>query len=80
MDSDVNLKKLINFTKNKSFNFNRSKTSCKIGAIKIKGNKVFYFKEKSSLDEGWINGGFFVMEPNIFKYLLNDNTFLEKNH
>ena len=42
------------------------------------GKKVIYFKEKSKIDEGWINGGFFVFEPIIFKLIKNDNTFLEK--
>ena len=28
---------------------------------KLKGNSVSYFKEKSRMDEGWINGGFFVL-------------------
>ena len=37
-----------------------------------------YFKEKSKLDEGWINGGFFVFEPKIFNYIKNDKTFLER--
>ena len=50
----------------------------RFGAIKINGKKVVYFKEKSKLDEGWINGGFFVFEPEIFKYLKRDSTFLEK--
>ena len=50
----------------------------RFGSIKINGDYVYYFKEKSSVDEGWINGGFFVVEPEIFKYLKNDNTFLEK--
>ena len=30
------------------------------------------------MDEGWINGGYFVMEPKIFDYLKNDKTFLER--
>ena len=30
----------------------------RFGAIKLKGDYVTYFKEKSKLDEGWINGGF----------------------
>ena len=30
------------------------------------------------LDQGWINGGFFVFEPKIFKFIKNDKTFLEK--
>ena len=51
----------------------------RFGALKISGNLVKYFKEKSQIDEGWINGGFFVVEPNIFKYLINDRTVLENN-
>ena len=45
-------------------------------AVKVKGSKVIYFREKSYLDEGWINGGFFVFEPEIFNFLnnLNDST------
>ena len=51
----------------------------RFGAIKItNNNKVKYFKEKSSIDEGWINGGFFVIEPEIFKYIYNDKTYLER--
>ena len=38
-----------------------------------------YFKEKNNLDEGWINGGFFVIEPKFLKYLKNDKTFLERD-
>ena len=37
-----------------------------------------YFKEKSSLDEGWINGGFFVIEPEIFRFIKNDKSYLER--
>ena len=49
----------------------------RFGAIKVKKNKVVYFKEKSNLDEGWINGGFFVMKNAIFDYIRGDKT-LEK--
>jgi glucose-1-phosphate cytidylyltransferase len=51
----------------------------RFGAIKLNGNRVKYFKEKSTLDEGWINGGFFVMEPDFLNYIKNDKTFLEKD-
>ena len=44
----------------------------------MKGKKVDYFKEKSKLDEGWINGGFFVIEPAFLKYIKNDQTYLER--
>jgi glucose-1-phosphate cytidylyltransferase len=50
----------------------------RFGAIKIIKDKVKYFREKSSIDEGWINGGFFVIEPEIFKYIKNDKTYFEK--
>ena len=39
----------------------------RFGAIKLK-KILSYFKEKSKMDEGWINGGFFVIEPE-FKYI-----------
>jgi glucose-1-phosphate cytidylyltransferase len=78
--SNVNIKKLINFHKKhkKISTLTAVRPPARFGAIKIKGNKVVYFKEKSKLDEGWINGGFFVMEPEIFKYIKGNQTFLEK--
>ena len=50
----------------------------RFGAIKLKNNHVSYFKEKSKLDEGWINGGFFVMEPKFLNFIKNDKTYLER--
>ena len=43
----------------------------------IKKNKVHKFIEKPAGDSGWINGGFFVFEPEIFNYIKNDKTVLE---
>ena len=50
----------------------------RFGAIKIVKDTVKYFREKNNLDEGWINGGFFVMDPKFLKYIKNDNTYLEQ--
>ena len=50
----------------------------RFGFVKLNGKKVTYFREKSKLDEGWINGGFFVMSPKVFDYIKSDNTFLER--
>ena len=50
----------------------------RFGVVKIKKNIVTYFKEKSKVDEGWINGGFFVIEPEFLKYIKNDKTYLER--
>ena len=36
------------------------------------------FKEKPQLDQGWINGGFFVVEPEFLNYLDKDSCILEK--
>ena len=79
--SDVNLKKLLKFhMKNKKISTLTSvRPPARFGAIKIIKNKVTYFKEKSKLDEGWINGGFFVFEPSIFKFIKGDKTFLERD-
>ena len=79
--SDVNINKLIKFhKKNKNIvTLTAARPPARFGGIKLSGNKVKYFKEKSSLDEGWINGGFFVMSPKIFKFLKNDSTVLESS-
>ena len=42
------------------------------------GREVTRFEEKPRGDGGWINGGFFVMEPGVFKYLDGDETVLEQ--
>ena len=78
--SNVNIKNLVSFHKRSKsiLTLTAVRPPARFGSIKIKGNYVYYFKEKSSVDEGWINGGFFVMEPKIFDYIKNDNTFLEK--
>ena len=78
--SNVNLNKLLNFHKKnkKLVTLTAVRPPARFGAIKLKGNQVSYFKEKSKLDEGWINGGFFVMEPQFLKFIKNDNTYLER--
>ena len=78
--SDINLKKLLNFHKknNKLVTLTAVRPPARFGAIKIKDNKVKIFKEKDKMDEGWINGGFFVMEPKFLNYIKDDGTFLER--
>ncbi len=78
--SNVNLKKLLAFHKNnkKLVTLTAVRPPARFGAIKLKGKYVSYFKEKSKLDEGWINGGFFVIEPQFLKFIKSDKTFLER--
>ncbi len=42
------------------------------------GNHVLTFQEKPKGDGGWINGGFFVLEPQVFDCIENDETVWEK--
>ena len=78
--SNIDLKKLLQFHKknNKLVTLTAVRPPARFGAIKLKKNLVNYFKEKSKMDEGWINGGFFVIEPEFLKYIKNDSTYLER--
>ena len=78
--SNVNLKKLINFHNRKKnlVTVTAVRPPARFGYMKIKGDMVKYFKEKSRSDEGWINGGYFVIEPSFLKFIRNDRTYLER--
>jgi len=78
--SNINISKLIKFhiKKQKLVTMTAVRPPARFGAIKFKGDNVKYFKEKSKLDEGWINGGFFVMEAKFLNYIKDDYTFLER--
>tara|TARA_B100000029_G_C17572512_1_gene957114 strand:+ start:1859 stop:2548 length:690 start_codon:yes stop_codon:yes gene_type:complete len=78
--SDINIKKLVKFHKQnkKMVTLTAVRPPARFGAVKIKGNIVKNFREKSKLDQGWINGGFFVMESEFFKFIKNDKTYLER--
>ena len=80
--SDVNLKKLLQFHKqNKKalVTMTAVRPPARFGAIKIKRNKVSVFREKSKIDEGWINGGFFVINKKFINYIEKYSTYLEKS-
>ena len=78
--SNINLEKLLKFHKKnkKLVTLSAVRPPARFGVLTLNGQKVSYFKEKSKLDEGWINGGFFVMEPEFLKFIKNDNTYLER--
>jgi glucose-1-phosphate cytidylyltransferase len=50
----------------------------RFGALNIEKNRVINFQEKPLGDGSWINGGYFVLEPDIFDYIENDQTIWEK--
>ena len=78
--SNVNLKKLYKFHKKykKLITLTAVRPPARFGAIKLVGKFAKTFKEKSRLDEGWINGGYFVIEPKFLQFIKNDLTYLEK--
>ena len=50
----------------------------RFGVMDIKGDQILSFREKSKEDSGWINGGFMVLEPEIFNYLSGDSCVFER--
>jgi glucose-1-phosphate cytidylyltransferase len=50
----------------------------RFGAIVLDGDRVGEFAEKPQTGEGWINGGFFVFEPDVFDLIEGDHSILER--
>ena len=78
--SSINIKKLLKFHKShgKIATVTAIRPPVRFGELDIKGNIVKSFKEKPQATKGWINGGFFIFNNEIFNYIKNDQTMLEK--
>ncbi len=79
--SDVNICELLKFhqTEKKFLTVTAVQPSGRFGALNInEANLVNDFTEKPKGDGAWINGGFFVCEPEIFGYIEDDSTVFEK--
>lgn len=50
----------------------------RFGSISFNGDLVVRFEEKPQIGEGWINGGFFVLEPGVLDYIEGDHTIFER--
>ena len=79
--SDVDIRKLLEFHKSHG----KIATITSVMFEQTKGfldttedNQVLAFREKSNLDGARINGGYMVLEPEVFQYLENDSTIFEK--
>jgi glucose-1-phosphate cytidylyltransferase len=51
----------------------------RFGGLLFDGDRVVEFTEKPQVGEGWINGGFFVLEPEVFDYIAGDDTIWERS-
>ena len=80
--SNIDLHKLLKFHKKnkKLMTLTSVHPPARFGEIKLKNNLITKFEEKPQLQNGWINGGFFVIEPGFFKYLSGKkNVMLERD-
>src|SRR5207249_12320654 len=50
----------------------------RFGGLSFEGDQVARFTEKPQIGEGWINGGFFVLEPRVLEYIAGDATHWER--
>lgn len=77
--SDVNISETIKFHKNnnKIGTLTAVRPPGKFGAVLLEEDRVSIFKEKS-VESSWINGGFFVLEPQIIDYIESDMIPLER--
>jgi glucose-1-phosphate cytidylyltransferase len=78
--SNVDLKAVIAFHRShgRLATLTAVRPPARFGALRFDGDKVTEFREKPQADEGWINGGFFIFEPGVFRYLEGDATILER--
>jgi glucose-1-phosphate cytidylyltransferase len=78
--ADVDLDALIKFHKShkKMVTVSAVHPSARFGELDINNNVVTSFKEKPQVTQGWINGGYFVIEPKFFDLIEGDDTILEK--
>jgi len=78
--ADINLKSLVDFHKSnkKMVTVSAVHPGARFGQLDISGPLVKKFKEKPQTDSGWINGGYFVVEPEFLNFIDNDSTILER--
>jgi len=79
--SDVDIKRLVDFHKSngKLITMTAVQPEGRFGALDIDENNVIrQFQEKPKGDGAWINGGFFVCQPEVFQYIENDATIFER--
>jgi glucose-1-phosphate cytidylyltransferase len=79
--SDINIAKLLEFHKShgKLATVSAVHPSARFGELEIKESRVTSFQEKPQTNQGWINGGYFILEPEFLDYIEDDESILEKN-
>jgi glucose-1-phosphate cytidylyltransferase len=78
--SDVNITDLVRFhhKHQRLATVTAVRPPARYGALVFEGDQVIEFQEKPQAGEGWINGGFFVLEAGVLDYIRDDATFWER--
>lgn len=78
--SNVNLHELLKFHKShgKLATLTAVRPTARFGHLDLNGDRIQEFSEKPQTQEGWINGAFFVLEPEIFDYIEGDHIQWER--
>lgn len=79
--ADVDIRKLVAFHKShgRLATVTTVRPPARFGGIVYDGDRVIEFTEKPQAEGGWINGGFFVLEPGVFDYIPDDDTIWERH-
>lgn len=77
---NVNIKELVAFHRahGRLATVTAVRPPARFGDLAMDGDRVRAFQEKPQTSEGWINGGFFVLEPGVLPYIAGDDTSLER--
>ena len=77
--ADIDIDALLKFHKRhgKMVTVSAVHPGARFGELEIQKQQVISFKEKPQLTKGWINGGYFICEPEFFDFIIGDQTILE---
>jgi len=79
--ADISISDLLSFHRShgKIATLTAVRPPARFGSLEIDNGRVINFAEKPTGDVGWINGGFLVLEPDIFEYIADDETSFERD-
>lgn len=78
--ADINIDNLLDFhhSHGKMVTVTAVHPAARFGELELDGDRVVQFQEKPQLQKGWINGGFFAIEPSFFQLIEGDEVMLER--
>jgi glucose-1-phosphate cytidylyltransferase len=79
--ADININEVVSFHRKhgKLATVTAVRPPARFGGLVFDGDSVAEFSEKPQIGEGWINGGFFVLEPGVLDYIDGDETIFERD-